>query len=229
MNFEDIVESARGDGFSVVPELDAQGVLKTYGVTCPPTALVTTRADCLEAAARMGYPVVLKVHSRQIVHKSDVGGVITGIDTPEMLNQAYGTLLANVAARCPGALVSGVIVQKQMAKGIEIVVGALKDGQCGPVVMVGLGGVYVEVFKDVSFRLAPLDRDEALRQLKETKAFKLLSGVRGQESCNIDRLCDIIVSASRIISEEKTVNELDFNPVLCYRDECVVVDARIVI
>jgi acetate---CoA ligase (ADP-forming) subunit beta len=229
MNIAHIVEKSVRDGFSVIPEIDAQALLKGYGIACPATEMVTTRDECLLAGERIGFPLVIKVHSRQIVHKSDVGGVIVGIESARQLEQSYDALMRNVAARRSDAVVSGVIVQKQLPKGIEVVVGSMMDRQCGPVVMFGLGGVYVEVFKDVSFRLAPLDRQEALRQIRETKAYTLLSGVRGQPPCNIDKLCDVVVAAGNLLSQNIGISELDFNPVLCYPDECVVVDARFII
>jgi acyl-CoA synthetase (NDP forming) len=177
----------------------------------------------------MGFPVVIKVVSPQIIHKSDVGGVITGIKDAAQLRSSYCHLLESVAARNPGAEIQGVLVQKQVAKGVEVVVGGLRNAQFGPVVMVGFGGIYVEVFKDVSFRLAPLDREEAMRQVKETKVYKLLQGVRGEPSCDIEALCNVIVSAGQMISSVPQISEIDFNPVFCYPDGCKVVDARLVL
>jgi acyl-CoA synthetase (NDP forming) len=229
MSFQELIDGSIADGYSVLSETDAQKILNGYGISSPATVIAKDKKDCLKAAEQLGYPVVIKIQSRQITHKSDVGGVITSIDTPEGLDEAYEKLMLNIATRCPAAIVSGVIVQKQMPKGVEVVVGGLRNQQCGPVVMFGLGGVYVEVFKDVSFRLAPLDCEEALRQIKETKAYKLLSGVRGQRAVSIDSVCKTIVDAGRIIVENEHIRELDFNPVLCYEEECIVVDARIVV
>lgn len=135
----------------------------------------------------------------------------------------------NIGRNCPEAEIGGVIVQKQMPKGIEVVVGGLRNDQFGPVVMFGMGGIYVEVFKDVSFRLAPLDKDEAARQVRETKVYKLLQGVRGDKPCDLDALCEVIVNTGRLLAEYPEIAELDFNPVFCYADGCIVVDARLVL
>lgn len=229
MECQEIINKCFSNGDAVIPEIEAQKICRSFNISCPATVLAADKGQCLEAAAAMGYPVVIKIYSRQIVHKSDVGGVITGIKDPAQLDQAYEQLMANVKRHCPEAEIGGVIVQKQMPKGVEVVVGGLRNDQFGPVVMFGLGGIYVEVFKDVSFRLAPLDKEEALRQVKETKVYKLLEGVRGEERCDIDALCEVIVNTGRLISSLPAIAELDFNPVFCYPDGCMVVDARLVL
>lgn len=229
MDCQDIIKKSVANRDVVIPEIGAQAICKAFNLACPATALAADRKECLDAAQRMGYPVVLKIDSRQITHKSDVGGVITGIGSAEQLSRAYDTLMNNVAVNCPAAVINGVIVQKQMPKGVEVVVGGLKNSQFGPVIMFGLGGVYVEVFKDVSFRLVPLDKEEALRQIKETKVYQLLKGVRGEKPCDLDSLCEVIVNTGRLLSSFAEIKELDFNPVFCYTDGCVVVDARLVL
>jgi len=229
MDCQEIINKCVSDGDAVIPELEAQAICRNFNISCPPTTLVTNKAQCLSVAQEMGYPVVIKIFSRQIVHKSDVGGVITGVQDTEQLNMAFDQLMDNVKTHAPAAEVGGVIVQKQMPKGVEVVVGGLKNDQFGPVVMFGLGGVYVEVFKDVSFRLAPLDKEEAMRQVKETKVYKLLQGVRGEKPCDIDALCEVIVNTGRLLSSFPAIKELDFNPVFCYPDGCTVVDARLVL
>jgi len=229
MDCEAIIKQCIAHGDLVIPELEAQKICGQFQIACPPTELVTDKATCIAAANTMGYPVVIKIFSRQIVHKSDVGGVIVGNQNAEQLGAAYDQLLENIKNNCPEAEIGGVIVQKQMPKGIEVVVGGLRNEQFGPVVMFGMGGIYVEVFKDVSFRLAPLDKDEALRQIKETKVFKLLQGVRGEKACDIDALCEVIVNTSKLIAALPDIAELDFNPVFCYPDGCTVVDARLVV
>jgi acetyl-CoA synthetase (ADP-forming) len=229
MDCRKIIARSIAAGDAVIPELEAQQICRAYNISCPATVLATSREKCLEAAKNMGYPVVIKIFSRQIVHKSDVGGVVTGIASPEELGRAYDRMMANIAKNAPGAEIGGVIVQKQMPKGVEVVVGGLRNDQFGPVVMFGLGGIYVEVFKDVSFRLAPLNTDEALRQVQETKVYKLLQGVRGEKPCDIAALCAVVVNTGKMIVEYPEIAELDFNPVFCYSDGCTVVDARLVL
>jgi acetyl-CoA synthetase (ADP-forming) len=229
MDCQEVINRYISAGDTVIPELEAQKICKQFGISCPATRLVTGPEACLTAAQEIGYPVVLKIVSRQIIHKSDVGAVITGIQTSEQLAEGYDRLLKNIRQRSPQAEIQGVLVQKQMPKGVEVVVGGLRNEQFGPVVMVGLGGIYVEVFKDVSFRLAPLDKQEAGRQLQETRAFKLLQGVRGEEPCDIGALCELIVNTGRLISSHAGISEIDFNPVFCYPQGCTVVDARMVL
>lgn len=229
MDCRKIIAASIAAGDAVIPELEAQKICRAYNISCPTTVLAADKEQCHTAAQIMGYPVVIKIHSRQIVHKSDVGGVIVGIGGPDQLGQAYDRLMDNIGRNCPEAEIGGVIVQKQMPKGIEVVVGGLRNDQFGPVVMFGMGGIYVEVFKDVSFRLAPLDKDEAARQVRETKVYKLLQGVRGDKPCDLDALCEVIVNTGRLLAEYPEIAELDFNPVFCYADGCIVVDARLVL
>jgi acetyl-CoA synthetase (ADP-forming) len=229
MDSQEVISQCISEGNTVIPELEAQKICQQFGISCPATRLVVGKEACLTAAQEIGYPVVLKIASRQIIHKSDVGGVITGIQSSEQLGKGYDQLLDNVLQRSPQAEIQGVLVQKQMPKGVEVVVGGLHNQQFGPVVMVGLGGIYVEVFKDVAFRLAPLDKEEASRQLQETKVFKLLQGVRGEKPCDINSLCELIVNTGRLISSLTEITEIDFNPVFCYPQGCTVVDARMVL
>ncbi len=229
MDCQNLVQKCAAEGYSVVPELEAQEICQSYGITCPPAALTVGKEECLNAAKTMGFPVVIKIFSKQIIHKSDVGGVVTGIKDGGELDKAYDQLMNTVKKNCPQAVIEGILVQKQMPKGIEVVIGGLQNDQFGPVVMFGMGGIYVEVFKDVSFRLAPLDKEEALRQIKETKVYKLLQGVRGEQSCDIDALCEVIVNTGRLVAALPDIKELDFNPIFCYPDGCCVVDARLVV
>lgn len=229
MPCQEIIKQCIAEGKNVIPELEAQEICKSFHISSPATALAADKEHCLSCAGKMGYPVVIKIHSKQIIHKSDAGGVITGIQNAAELDKAYDRLIDNVKKTCPTAVIEGVVVQKQMPKGVEVVVGGLKNDQFGPVVMFGLGGIYVEVFKDVSFRLAPLDKQEALRQIKETHVYKLLQGVRGEKPCDIDALCEVIVNTGRLLSSFPEIKELDFNPVFCYPDGCVVVDARLIL
>ncbi|HWR09468.1 acetate--CoA ligase family protein [Sporomusa sp.] len=229
MDCQEVIKKSVSNGDAVVPELEAQEICRSFSISCPPATLVADREQCLTEAQNMGYPVVIKIFSREIIHKSDVGGVITGIYNPEQLKKAFEQLMDNAKKHAPKAEIAGVIVQKQMPKGVEVVVGGLKNDQFGPVVMFGLGGIYVEVFKDVSFRLVPLDKEEAFRLVKETKVYKLLQGARGEKPCNIEALCEVIVNTGRLLAAFPEIKELDFNPVFCYPDSCTVVDARLVL
>lgn len=224
-----IIQQCLQEGHTVVPELEAQKICAAYGISTPPTMVASSRDECVSMAASMGYPVVMKILSRQIVHKSDVGGVIVGIRNDDQAAAAYDKMSADIAAACPQACIDGYVIQKMMPAGVEVVVGALRNEQFGPVVMFGLGGIYIEVFKDVEFRLAPLSMAEARRQIECTKVHQILKGVRGQAACDIEALCSLLVNASKLICEVSEISEIDFNPVLSFAKGCCAVDARIVL
>lgn len=229
MDYKKLVKDAPAAGRSHLLEPEAYHVCNYFGITYPPFQYVSNVKDGIDAAKTVGYPVVMKVVSPQIIHKTDAGGVVVGIQSEEQFVNAYNTMLDNVHSKVPAAEIKGVVVQKAMPKGVEVAVGGLRDPQFGPVVMFGAGGTLVEVLQDVSFRLAKLDRGEALRQIKETRVFRILQGVRQNEPCNIEALADLIVKAGNLLMEAPEISELDFNPVLAYPDRCVVVDARMIL
>lgn len=224
-----IIAQALGSGRTLLPEHEAYRLCGQYGIPSPASRLAAEWEQVAEAAESLGYPLVLKIVSPDISHKSDVGGVVLGINTPDDLKAGHRRLLKGVREKAGDVRIDGILVQKAMPRGVEVVVGAIRNDQFGPVVMFGSGGILIEVFKDVSFRLAPLDREEALRQIRETKAFEILKGVRGAPPCDIDAVADLIVNAGRMIAEIPEIRELDFNPILVYPDGCLAVDARIVI
>ena len=225
----EILRDSIKKGYTVLPELEAQKICESYGIKCPPTHLVNNKEDCIDAGNKIGYPVVIKIFSKDIINKSDAGGVVTNINSDEELAEKYENMLKTVKGKYPDANIEGVVVQKMMSKGIEVIIGGFKDEQFGPVIMFGTGGIYVEVFKDTSFRLAPLNVDEARRQVEETKIFKVLQGVRGEKAVDIDSICQAIVNVGDLLIEYDEISEIDLNPVLCYPDEYVAVDARVVL
>lgn len=224
-----LIQTCLREGHTVIPELEAQKLCAEYSIPCPPTQVGQDKDECVSIARTIGYPVVMKVLSRQIVHKSDAGGVIVGINSDEEMAEAFSKMSSALGKNCPEATIDGYVIQKMMPSGIEVVVGALRNSQFGPVVMFGMGGIYIEVFKDVEFRLAPLSKEEALRQIRETKISEVLKGVRGQDPCDMDALAELIVNVGKLICDFEEIKEIDFNPVLSYADGCVAVDARIVI
>ncbi|OIQ50530.1 succinyl-CoA synthetase subunit beta [Pseudodesulfovibrio hydrargyri] len=224
-----LIQQCLQEGHKVMPELEAQKLCAGHSIPCPPTQVAQDKDECVAIAQSIGYPVVMKVLSRQIVHKSDAGGVIVNIRNDEEMAAAFTKMNDAIKKNCPDAKIDGFVIQKMMPSGIEVVVGALRNSQFGPVVMFGMGGIYIEVFKDVEFRLAPLSKEEALRQIEETKIATVLKGVRGQAPCDIDALAELIVNVGKLICDFEEIKEIDFNPVLSYPDGCVAVDARIVI
>jgi acetyltransferase len=183
----------------------------------------------LVAAGTIGYPVVLKVLSRDISHKSDMGGVMLGIRGPEALREAFDTLLGRMEARAPEAIISGMLVQQQLVGGREVILGGKRDPSFGPVMMFGLGGVYVEVFADVAFRLAPLTREMAKEMMSEVRANRLLWGVRGEQPVDVGAVVEALLALSRLLVDCPEVQEVDINPLLVFDRGAAAVDARVVV
>lgn len=207
-------------------EHEARELLRSYSIKVLDYELCTTVDATVKAASNMGFPVALKVVSPQIVHKSDIGGVKLNLKTESEVRKAYKDIMESVNVKMPQAEVSGILVSPYIEGGTEIIVGALNDFQFGPVVMVGLGGVFTEIFKDVSFNIAPVSYKEALSMMESLKAYPIMQGYRGKKGINVKDLGEMIVKVSELVSKE-SIEELDLNPVLCFKDEVVVVDARI--
>ena len=229
MKYQKLIDKALAMKRKLLPEHEAYQLGDAFGIPYPPTQFAKNWQEVSAAGKKLGFPLVLKIVSPQIVHKSDAGGVIVGISTLKDLKMAYASMLVNIKEKAGDVPIDGVLVQKAMPKGVEVAVGGLKDELFGPVVMFGSGGVLIEIFKDVSFRLAPLDKDEALRQIQDTKAYEILKGVRGSRPSDLKALTNLIVNAGNMISKIPEIEELDFNPVLAYPEGCVVVDARMVL
>jgi len=188
--------------------------LEAYGIPTPPEALATRPQEAATLAREIGFPVVLKLVSPDILHKTDMGGVILGVQDEAAASAGYETLIARAAAAHPEAELSGVLVQKMITGGQEVIVGVKRDPTFGPLVMFGLGGVYVEALADVSFRLAPLTAADAWDMLEEVRSAKLLAGLRGKPPADRDALVDLIVRVGRLAADHPEIAELDFNPVL---------------
>ncbi len=172
---------------------------------------------------------MLKIVSPQITHKSDVGGVALNLTSAEEVGAAYDSVVASSKQHVPDATIDGVAVQRMEKQGIEVIVGMIKDPQFGPVMMFGLGGVLVEVLKDVAFRVVPLNERDARQMVHEIKGYPLLEGYRGQDPADIARLEQLLLKVSQFIEQHPEVAELDLNPVFAYKDGALAVDARIVL
>jgi len=181
----------------------------------------------MEIAVRLGYPVVLKIVSPDAIHKSDVGGVAVGIEDGPGVTDAYNRIVATVREHVPEADVQGVLVSKQAPAGLEVIVGALDDAMFGPTVMFGLGGVLTEVLKDVTFRVAPLERRDAQEMIREIRGWPLLEGVRGQPGYDVKALVELLLAVSRMVVEQPEIKELDLNPVRLFEQSLMALDVRI--
>lgn len=229
MSFESVLAQARAEGRTLLNEVEAKSLLKDAGVPVANTTLATSREEAQAQADAAGYPVVLKVVSPDIAHKSDVGGVKLNLKDREAVGAAYDEIVANSKKAVANARINGVAVQHMAPQGTEVIVGMTTDPQFGPVMMFGLGGIMVEVLKDVSFRLVPLEEKDADQMINEIKGRPVLAGVRGQPPADVAALKQAILKVSQFVEAHPEVQELDLNPVFAYPDGALAVDARIVI
>ncbi|RLI26867.1 CoA-binding protein [Candidatus Bathyarchaeota archaeon] len=211
-----IIERARLEGRTVLLGPEARLVMKAYGLKVPESGFAQNVRQALAIANKIGYPVALKVVSPHILHKTDVGGVVLNIRSDYELEEAYDSIMRNVAALMPQARIYGVEVQEMASRGKEVIIGMHRDMQFGPLIMFGLGGIYVNLIKDVSFRLAPIGRKEAYDMVTETKAYTLLRGFRGEPPSDIDSVVDTLVRVSRLALDFKEIADLDINPLIVY-------------
>ena len=197
-----------------VTEEAASRTVAAYGVPVPPGGIATEASEAKQIAAEIGYPVALKIASPDILHKSDIGGIRLNIADEVELADAYEDILARTQRHMPDAIIRGVHVQKMTPRGREVIVGVNRDPQFGPLLMFGLGGVYVEVLRDVTFRLCPVSLEEARRMLTEIRGFGLLRGARGEEPADLEAIADVIVRISALVTETPEIVELDINPLM---------------
>ena len=224
-----LIAAAVEEGRVSLLEPEAYAVCKQYDVSVPPFKLVESLQDALCAANQIGYPVVLKVVSTQILHKSDIGGVMLGVGSDGILEQSFARLVENVRKAAPDIRNPSILVQKMMPPTTELVLGAIRDKRFGPVVMFGLGGIYVEVLKRVGFRLAPFGITQARELIHDTLPPQLIAGARGRNKINVDSIAATLVSLGRLLEEQPLIEQVDLNPCLPLDDCCMAVDARIIL
>ena len=223
--FEEIIQTKH----KVITEELSKSILKSYGVKVPPFALVTSAEDAAKQAKKIGFPLVMKVVSPQILHKTDVGGVKVGLeninDVKKTFNDMYGRL-----SKKKGVEVKGILLEKMVPKGVELIVGLQNDSQFGPVIMVGLGGIMTEVMKDVAFRMLPITTSDAKSMINELKGSKLLKGFRGSAPIDLNMVANMLVRIGKLgVENADHFNSIDFNPVIVYPKSHFVVDAKIIL
>ena len=224
-----IIEKARAEGRAVLTEIESKQLLTSLGIRTTEMRLATSRQEAAAASREIGYPCVLKVSSPDITHKSDAGGVKVALANDEQVAEAYDAIMASCREKYPEAGIEGVTVQDMAPPGLEVIVGVATDPQFGPVVMFGLGGVWVEVLKDVSFKLVPLTRDDARSAIDELRAARLLEGFRGSPAVDTGALEDILLRVSDFVAATPEVCEMDINPIFAYPDGALAVDARVIL
>ncbi len=231
-----IFETALSEGRTFVLEHEAKDIMQEYGIPIPSYGTAATADEAVKVSAEIGYPVVLKILSKDVLHKSDAGGVKLNLKNEDDVRKAFDEIMVN--AKKYGEeqghevdLSRGVFITQFSDMGTEVIVGVTKDAQFGHAIMFGLGGIFVEVLKDVTFRLIPLTEADAREMVHEIKAAKILDGVRGEKPRDVDALVDVILAISKMIDENPEINELDCNPTFLYEKGkgVLVVDARILI
>lgn len=226
-----IFETVRKQGRNNLLEEEGYEVLKAYGFPTPKSILGATEDECVNAAKEIGYPVVMKIASPDIIHKSDAGGVKVGVKTDDEIRTAFRTIMENARKYKSDANIKGVLVQEMVRSAKETILGASQDPTFGPVIMFGLGGIYVEVLKDVVFRVAPIDRREAAKMTESIKTIKLLKGVRGEKPSDLKAISESLERLSALVTDFPEIKEFDINPLLVLEEGkgARVVDSRIIL
>jgi len=210
-------------------EPEAMALMAMVGVPTPSFHLANSVEEAQKIAEALGYPIVLKVVSPDIIHKSDVGGVKLNILNQDQVSEKFKEIQKSVYEKAPKARIFGIMVQKMFPSATEVAIGALRDKQFGPALMFGLGGIFIEILKDVSFRIAPVDKDDALEMIEEIKGYPLLLGYRGSPKLDINSIVDAIVIISELMMNIDEIDQLDLNPILVYPSGLIAVDVRIIL
>jgi len=227
-----LIREAVSSGKKSLLEPEAKALLSAYWIAVPKSVSgrwsgVSGPQRIKEAISNLSPPFVVKVVSPDILHKSDLGGVVAGLKNEIEIRQAMEEIEKRINKKSPKAKIAGFLIEEMAPKGVEVIIGGLRDEQFGPVVMFGIGGIAVELMKDVSYRLAPLDKAEALDMMKEVKNFPLLTGFRGSVPVGMDKLADAIVKVSEIITEIEEIKEIEINPLIASDKGVMAVDARV--
>jgi acetyl-CoA synthetase (ADP-forming) len=224
-----VLSQANKEGRKSLLETEAKTICREYGIPVTKFELAKSEEEAIRFAEAIGFPIVLKIVSPDIIHKSDIGGVVIGLKNADDVRHGYSQILANVKKHDTKARIAGVLVQEMAPPSTEIIVGATKDPQFGPAIMFGLGGVFVEVLKDVTFRVAPITEDDAAEMISEVKAYPLLKGYRNTPPADIGVIKEILLNTSRLVTEHTEIKELDLNPIIVYEKGAKTVDARIIL
>ena len=223
---EKIIEKALSEGRLNLLEPEAKAICIDYGISTP---VAQSKEEALKSSQKLGYPIVLKIVSPDILHKTEAGGVIVGLNSPGEVEKGYIEVINNAKRYKVDAKINGVLVQKMAPKGTEVIVGGLKDPQFGQTLMFGLGGVFVEILKDVTFRIAPIEKSDARSMITEIKSYPILKGYRGQQPVDEDAIVEVLLSASKLLMDLPQINQMDLNPIMAYSKGLSVVDARMLL
>jgi acetyltransferase len=227
----ELFDRVRADGRVSIGDAEAWTVLECYGFTIPQSRLAKTPEEAIEIADEIGYPVVMKVASPDILHKTDVGGVKLNLRSSGDVRDAFDLIVYRAGRYVPGAHIWGCQVQQMVSGGREVLVGMSRDPQFGPLVAFGLGGIYVEALKDVAFRVAPFSRQEAEEMIREIRSYPLLEGIRGQPPADHEAMVDALLRISQLVTDFPEIVELDINPLMVFEEGrgAMAIDMRLVL
>jgi acetyltransferase len=227
----EIFAQVRASGRVQIGEAESRDILLAYGIRIPQSKLCASAEESVAFADEIGYPVVMKIASPDILHKTDVGGVRVGLQNPADVRDAFDLMVYRAQKYQPDAQIWGCLVQEQVSGGKEVILGMSEDPQFGPLVMFGLGGIYVEVLKDVSFRVAPFDRKEARAMISEIRGFGLLKGVRGEPPADLEATAETLLRLSQLVTDFPEIVEMDINPLMVFESGrgTMAVDMRLVL
>jgi acyl-CoA synthetase (NDP forming) len=214
---------------TVLTEVEAKTILSEAGIPVAQAKIARRKKEAISLSRDIGFPVALKIISSDIIHKSDAGGVKLGLRNYAQVGKAYTEIMSSVKATFPQARIEGISVQRMAPPGVEVIIGMTKDPQFGPLLMFGLGGLLVEILKDVSFRIVPVRRRDAREMIRETKGYPLLEGYRGRNPVDLPFLEELIMKVSDFVETYPQIGELDLNPILAYSKGALAVDARILL
>jgi len=223
-----IIQRAKEEKRSLL-ETEAKKLLKEYNVPVPDFKLIQSEEEVTGLAKEMTFPVAMKIVSPEIIHKSDAGGVKLGIKDEKEARLAYQEIIRNIKKYNQEARIKGVIVYPMLPKEVEVIVGMINDPHFGPVAMFGLGGIFVEVLEDVSFRIIPLEEEDAEEMIREIKGYKILKGIRGEPPRDVPAIKEVLLKVSKLAMENPEIKEIDLNPIFVFEQGLQVIDARMML
>ena len=228
MSIDSIISQAYEDGRTILTLTESRDVLSLSKLPLNVSEFATSLEKALEIAASCGYPVVMKIVSKDITHKTDVGGVRLNIASPDDLKEEYEDMMSSISSQFPDATIEGVVIE-EMLSGNELIIGSSTDPSFGPMIAFGLGGIFVEIYKDVAFRLVPISRQDAHELIHEIKGSKILQGYRGSPSVDEEELIDYLMAVSDLLVSNPEIEELDINPLIITPNGIKAIDARIIL
>ncbi len=223
-----IIQKAKKEKRSLL-ETEAKELLREYGIPVPDFKLIKSEEEITGLAKEMNFPITMKIVSPDIIHKSDAGGVKVGVKDEEEARMAYQEIVSKAMKYNKKAQICGVIVYKMIPQATEIIIGMMKDPHFGPVIMFGLGGIFVEILKDISFRVLPIEERDAREMITEIKGYKILKGARGNPPRDIQAIKNLLMKISKLTTENPEINEIDLNPIFVFEKGLQAVDARMIL